>query len=207
MRRLLVQILTLVTLVVSLALRTLAAADEPAAKRPRAPADYQVLSSDRAGAYFVARPLKEKYDKLLSQLAGLRREISEARIKPDEARRQLDRLGSELEALRRQIDRAKLYIPGATVHKGSSSETIKITDQDLFLIDASNVEIRGWDRPEIRCTLEKTVLSEDGKGVRTAGPRATSSSASTRTPPASPNGRRPGIASCSRTISIASSLM
>ena len=63
---------------------------------PAAPADYQIVSSDRAGAYFVARPLKERYDRLVGQLATLRRDIAEARITSDEARRRVDQLSKEL---------------------------------------------------------------------------------------------------------------
>ena len=80
-----------------------------------APADYQIVSSDRAGAYFIARPLKDRYDKLVGQLATLRREIAEARITSDEARRRVDQLSKELQALKQQIEQAKIYVPGATV--------------------------------------------------------------------------------------------
>src|ERR1700684_2973926 len=77
-----------------LLLGSLALADDPVKARPRAPADYQIVSSDRAGAYFIARPLKDRYDKLVGQLATLRRDIAEARITSHEARGRVDQLST-----------------------------------------------------------------------------------------------------------------
>jgi hypothetical protein len=146
---------------ISLLSSPLMADDNPG--KTRAPADYEVLKSDRAGAYFIAKPLKEKHDRLIRELAALRREISEARADPAAARRKLDQLATDLKALRLTIDQGKLYIPGAKVHTDSSSGTLKIASSDLLLIDSTNVEIHAWDGPEIRCMVEKTVLSTDDK--------------------------------------------
>jgi hypothetical protein len=144
---------------------SLFAADDPKKNALRAPGDSQIMSSDRTGAYFVSRPLKESHDQLLRRLAELRSEINEARIQPDEARRRLDVLSTELATLRKQIDQAKVYIPGANIHIATTTETIPFPSNSLLLIDANHLEIRGWDQPMIRCVLEKTVLSEGVKDV------------------------------------------
>ena len=156
---------TILVIVDVLVLGSLALADDPAKARPRAPADYQIVSSDRAGAYFVARPLKDRYDKLVGQLATLRRDIAEARITSHEARGRVDRLSSELQSLKQQIEEAKIYIPGAAVHNATTTEAFPIGAADFLLIDASDVELRGWDKPEVRFVVEKAVLSVDEKGV------------------------------------------
>jgi hypothetical protein len=140
-------------------------ADEPAKGRTRAPADYQIVSSDRAGAYFVARPLKERYDKLVGQLATLRLDIAGGRIAADEAHRRVDRLSIELEGLKKQIEQSKIYIPGATVQNATATDLFAIAPDDFLLVDAPNIELRGWDKPEVRWVLEKTILSPDDKGV------------------------------------------
>jgi hypothetical protein len=127
---------------------------------PRAPADFVVLEANRTGAYFIARPLREKYDALLQQIATLRTEIAEARIDSTEARSRVERLQADLDALRKQIDAGKLYIPGATTHLATETKTFPFPGNDLLLIDAANVEIRGWDRPELKCVLDKLVLGE-----------------------------------------------
>ncbi len=146
-------------------LGSIALADDPVKERPRAPADYQIVSSDRAGAYFVARPLKAQYDQLVGQLATLRRDIAHARITSVEARRRVDQLSTELQALKLQIEQAKIYVPGATVHNAKTTESFPIAPDDFLLVDASNLELRGWDKPEVRYVVEKTILSADDKGV------------------------------------------
>jgi hypothetical protein len=157
--------LTILVIIEILFLGSLARADDQVEGRPRAPADYQIVSSDRAGAYFVARPLKDRYDQLVGQLATLRRDIGEARITSDEARRQVIQLANELKALKQQIEQARIYIPGATVHNAKTTDSFPIAANDFLLVDASNLELRGWDKPEVRYVVEKTILSLDDKGV------------------------------------------
>jgi hypothetical protein len=135
------------------------------ADQPRAPADYVIVEHDRVGAYFVARPLKEKYDGLLKRLAALKEDIAEARIDSARARAEADAIGKDLAALRTEIDRAKLYIPGAPVHQATATESFPLAADDLLLVDAQDVEIRGWDRPEVKCLVEKTVLGAGDKQV------------------------------------------
>jgi hypothetical protein len=156
---------TSLAIIGTLYLGSIALADDPVKGKPRAPADSQIISSDRAGAYFIARPLKERYDKLVGQLATLRRDIAEARVASDEARHRVDQLSKELEALKQQIEQSKIYVAGATVHNATSTELFPLAADDFLLVDASNVELRGWDKPEVRYVIEKTVLSLDDKGV------------------------------------------
>jgi hypothetical protein len=144
---------------------SLAQADDAAQKRPRAPADYEIMSSDRAGAYFVARPLKDQYDKLIGQLATVRREIADARISSDDARIRLDQLSKDLYMLKEQIEKAKIYVPGADVHTAKAITSYTFGPGDFVLVDASSVELHGWDRPEVRCVVEKTIVSLDDTGV------------------------------------------
>ncbi len=157
--------LTILVFIDVLFVGSLALADDQVKERPRAPADYQIVSSDRAGAYFIARPLKDRYDQLVGQLATLRRDIALARITSDEARRRVDLLSKELQGLKQQIEQAKIYIPGATVHHAKTTESFTIAADDFLLVDASNVELRGWDKPEVRYVIEKTILSLNDNGV------------------------------------------
>jgi hypothetical protein len=156
---------TILMMTADLLVGSVALADDPVQARPRAPADYQIVSSDRAGAYFVARPLKDRYDKLVGQLASLRHDIALARITSLEARGRVDQLSTELHALKQQIEEAKIYIPGASVHNGTATESLPIAAEDFLLIDAGDIELRGWDKPEVRLVVEKTILSLDDKGV------------------------------------------
>jgi hypothetical protein len=141
-----------------------ASGDEPKSKkdaRPQAPGDYRIFEQDMAGAYFIARPLMEKYNALRTRVAGLRTEIDGARIDPARARAEVAALQEELNALLQTIDHAKLYIPGATVHKRTETVHVPIQPDDLLLVDSENVNVRGWDGPDVQCVLEKTVLDDD----------------------------------------------
>src|SRR5207253_194241 len=108
---------------------------------PRAPADYVIFDTDKAGAYFVAKPLKDKYDTLRQRAAALRTDISEARIDAADARSQVDSLQKELDTLLKKIDEAKLYIPGASVHTRTESTRVPIGKDDYLFIHCSDVEI------------------------------------------------------------------
>ncbi|HEY2155349.1 MAG TPA: hypothetical protein VGH33_06945, partial [Isosphaeraceae bacterium] len=132
---------------------------------PRAPGDYVIVEHDRVGAYFVARPLKEKYDTLLKRLAALKDDIAEARIDSAKARAETEAIGADLAKLRAEIDRAKLYIPGAPVHLATATESFPLAADDLLFVEAQDLEIRGWDRPEVKCVVEKTVFGTGDKQV------------------------------------------
>src|SRR5262249_43976651 len=142
---------------------THAGADEPEQARPKAPGDASIFESDMAGAYFVARPLKEKYDDLLKRVGELRTEIDEATIDESQARRQIEQLQAEIEETIRQINKARHYIPGATIENRAASRNIPLGAGDLLFVEAENVEIRGGEGPEVKCVIKKTVLSELGK--------------------------------------------
>ncbi|QEH32461.1 hypothetical protein OJF2_09320 [Aquisphaera giovannonii] len=157
--------LALLGMACALACGPSARADDAAKPRPRAPGDAQIIGSDRAGAYFVSRGLKERYDRLLGQLEALRRDIAGARISAAEGRGRVDELSKELEGLRGEIERSRVYVAGADIYEGKATAAFPMAADDLLLIDAPNVEIRGWDKPEARCIVEKSVLSRDGKGI------------------------------------------
>ena len=122
-----------------------------------------MVASDLAGSYFVARPLKEKYDNLVQRVGELRTEIDEARIDEAGARREIDRLRGEIEEAIRGIEKAKVYVPGATMQNRATVRSIPLGPGDLLLVDAEDVEIRGGDGPEVKCILKKTVLGELGR--------------------------------------------
>ena len=140
--------------------------DDPPARakdRPKAPAGHDIVESDLAGSYFVARPLKEQYEGLVKRVGELRAEIDDARIDEPGARREIERLQAEIDQALRAIDKAKVYVPGATIQNRATVRNIPLGPDDLLLVDAADVEIRGGEEPEARCVLKKTVLGEIGR--------------------------------------------
>jgi hypothetical protein len=131
--------------------------------RPQAPGDSRIFERDLAGAFFISRPLMEKYEALRSRINALRADIDEARIDGAKARDEVKALQLELSNLLQTIDQTKLYIPGAQIHERTDVSHIAIQPGDVLLVDCENISIRGWDGPDIKCVLEKVVL-DDGTG-------------------------------------------
>ncbi len=128
--------------------------------RPKAPADHAEFDSDMTGSYFVTKPLKEKYDNLVKRVGELRVDIDQARIDESQARRQIQGLQSEIAETLREIEKTKLYVPGAKFESRATVKNVTLGAQDLLLIEAENVEIRGGEGPEVKCVVKKTVLGE-----------------------------------------------
>ena len=139
--------------------------DEPKSKeaRPQPPKDFRIFERDMAGAYFVARPLMDRYDALRRRTASLKAEVAGARIGSAKALAEIMSLRHELDMLLQEINKGKIYIPGASIHKRTETTHLPIKPDDLLLVDCENVEIRGWDGPDVQCVLEKTVLANGGE--------------------------------------------
>ena len=130
---------------------------------PRRPRVTTSSSRTGPGRYFVARPLKEKYEGLVKRVGELKAEIDDARIDEPGARREIERLQAEIDEAIRAIDKAKVYVPGATIRNRAAVQAIPLGPGDLLLVEAEDVEIRGGDGPEVKCVLKKTVLGELGQ--------------------------------------------
>ena len=155
-------VLALVLIVASMPAGAVQKQTDAKGRRAVAPGDSAIFAQDRAGAYFIARPLKEKYDSLEKRVAALRTDIREAKIDSARAHSQIAGLQAELRDLLLQIGATKLYIPGAKIQTRIESTLIPIADNELLLIDCESIELEGWSGPGIECMLEKTVLDEDG---------------------------------------------
>src|SRR5438128_235631 len=83
------------------------AADPPRGKAV-GPENHVILSDTLSGSYFVAAPLKERYDRLLSQLEALKCELDAERVTGPQAATRLTSLRDELRKLREDIDRSKV---------------------------------------------------------------------------------------------------
>lgn len=128
-----------------------------------APENHVELKDTVSGSYFIARPLKEQYDKLLTRLRSLQADIESERTSGAEALRNLKELQTDLGRLRAEIEEKKLFVPVAKTHVQTDTTTFDLGKERLLVITADNIRLVGWDGPGVKCELEKTVLSADGK--------------------------------------------
>jgi hypothetical protein len=105
--------------------------------------------------------LKEKYDSLLIDVRNLEAEIAAGRIGETEARRQIAKLKQELQKTIKELDASQVLVSAAVLQKKSDSEEFRLGRDCCLFIDAQKVRIVGWDEPQVRCVIEKMVLSPD----------------------------------------------
>src|SRR5687768_16864 len=143
-----------------------------AAKQPKiptaeavGPADQTIVGSKLGGSFFAPKALKEKYDELIAKVRALEAQIAEGEITGEQATREIKQLRSELEAVRKAIEEQKKFVPVAKIHTKSDSTTFKLGDERRLLILADRVRIVGWDQPEVKCVLDKTILTVGDENV------------------------------------------
>jgi hypothetical protein len=134
-------------------------ANELLRAKAEAPPNQAIVGSKLGGSFFAPKPLKEKYDALVGKVKALEREIAEGRISSLQAKADIVQLQTELKGVREEIDRQKTFVPVARLHTKSDSTTFKLGPERRLLIMASKVRIVGWDQPEVKCVLDKTVLT------------------------------------------------
>src|SRR5688572_10220113 len=141
---------------------TAALADDPRAKA-FAPENHLQLKDTASGTYYVAKPLKEEYDRLLGRLRVLQADIESERTSGAEALRNLKSLQADLVRLRGEIELKNVFVPVAKTHVQTDTTTFDLGAERLLVITADNVRLVGWEGPGVKVELEKTILSTDGK--------------------------------------------
>jgi hypothetical protein len=129
------------------------------------PPNQVVLKSVPGGTFFVAKSLKERYDRALAEVQRLKGDLDADRVSGADAMEELESLQGELEKLREEIERAKALVPTGKIHRQSETTTYELGPERLLVITADNITLKGWDGPQVKCVLEKTVLAVDDKPV------------------------------------------
>ncbi|HWE95037.1 MAG TPA: hypothetical protein VG269_13810 [Tepidisphaeraceae bacterium] len=142
-----------------------ALAQKPPQVEAKAPDKTVVLRHTRGGAWFVSEPLKDEYDKLLARVGALRADLDAERITGAEAQRELENLQFQLSKLRDRIEKEKVLVSPVKVHEQSETTLFDLAPSRMLVITADNVRVVGWDGPQVKCVLDKTVLAPDDKPV------------------------------------------
>jgi hypothetical protein len=130
-----------------------------------APPGHELLAHRRGGAYFIAKALKEDYDRLLGQMKALKAELGAGRMTGEEAQRSLRDLQGQLEKLRKEIEQKRVLVSPVKIHVQTETTTFDLGPEQLLVITADNVQVEGWEGSQVKCVLEKTILAPDDKPV------------------------------------------
>ena len=135
------------------------AAEEPL--QLKAPDGQVNVGRKVGGYYFVGKELQQEYEKLLKETDSLREEIAQGELSGKEAAERVRALEDELRRVREQIEATKTLVSVGTV--STQTETIEFelgAEKLLFLANISKVRLLGWDGPQVKCVLEKTVVTD-----------------------------------------------
>jgi hypothetical protein len=138
---------------------------EPPRVEGAAPPGHDFLKHHLGGAYFVARGLKQDYDRLLDRVKSLKGDLDAERISGPEALRELRSLQTQLDKLRAEIEEKKVLVRPVKIHGQTETMLFDLGPERLLVITADRIRIEGWDGPQVKCVLEKTVLAADEKPV------------------------------------------
>lgn len=124
-----------------------------------APPNLAVLRHTTAGAYFVAPDLKQKYEQLLARVERLKADVAAGNIAGDEALRQLGELEPQLAELRDEIEDRKVLVSPLKVQKQTEELLFDLGPERRLVVTADALRVVGWDGPQVKCVLEKSVLA------------------------------------------------
>lgn len=128
-----------------------------------APDNMSRVGNTLTGSYFVATPLKWKYDALLAKLDALKRDLDADRVAGPEAAKSLAELRAGLKELREQIDKSKVMVAAVQAHTRTEAVSFDIGPDRTVVVKAERVRLVGTDGDKIVCTLEKVYLGGDAK--------------------------------------------
>jgi hypothetical protein len=131
----------------------------------QAPPGQEVLRHTRGGYFFVDTSLKQQYDHLLSRVRALQADLDAERISGAEALSELKNLQPKLKRLRDEIEQKKVLVSPGKLHKQSETTTFDLGPERLLCIGGDNLRVQGWNGPQVKCVLEKTVIAPDGAVV------------------------------------------
>ena len=141
------------------------AADDVRDAKGEAPPNHVLLRETRGGAFYVARPLKEQYDKILSRVRTLRSNLDAQRVTGPDVLLELQWLRDQLNLLSARLEHDKVLVSPLKIHTERVETTFDLGPERTLVITAGRIHVEGWDQPQVKCVLDKTVLSADEKPV------------------------------------------
>jgi hypothetical protein len=131
----------------------------------QAPPGQEAIGRIRGGYFFVDASLKEEYNRLLSRVRTMQADLDDKRISGAEALQELGGLRAKLKRLRDEIEKKKVLVSFGKSHTQRETTTFDLGPERLLYIAADDLRVVGWDRPQVKCVLEKIVIAPDGAPV------------------------------------------
>ncbi len=140
-------------------------ADEIPEARGVAPRGHTVFKQYPGGGIFVSKALKDEHDRLVDLVRGLKADIQGERITASGAAAELFDLQFQLANVRQKIERTQVIVYAAKSHTETETVTFDVGPARALVITADRLDVEGWDGPQVKCVLEKKVLSADDNPV------------------------------------------
>jgi hypothetical protein len=103
--------------------------------------------------------LKQRYEQLLARVERLKADVAAGNVAGDEALRQLGELEPQLAELRDEIEARKVLVSPMKVQKQTEELLFDLGPERRLVITADALRVVGWDGPQVKCVLEKSVLA------------------------------------------------
>src|SRR5258706_2999808 len=125
----------------------------------KAPPRFSVLKHTHGGAYFIPSDLLKQHDALIARVRALQAQVADGNVPGADALRELKELEIELETLRKQVEAQKVLVSPLKLQKQTEEMLFDLAPDHLLVITADNVKVVGWDKPQVKCVLEKSLLA------------------------------------------------
>ena len=123
-----------------------------------APDNQSIVGEKLGGFYFAPKALKTRYDDLADQVRVLEALSNTGKLDAADARKQISDSRAELADIQKKIEATKSFVASALVETRSETTSFDLGSEKTLLIIADKVHLVGWDQPQVKCVLEKTVL-------------------------------------------------
>lgn len=139
---------------------------DPSQLRPEdgyatAPANHGILLSDFDAWIFVPLALKEQYQQTINKLEELQRTVGRGEITATAAENELTALRTRFDSLRAEIEKSQVKVAKANLTEQTQTMEFELGSEKCLAITSNQVHIVGWDQPQVKAVLKKSVLTLD----------------------------------------------
>ncbi len=137
---------------------TLCGQDYPTAK---APPNLAVVEHTSTGVMYADKDLVKEYKQLKEQVGNLRAEVFQSAEIAGDSREELAAFEKELAGVATKIDETKVHVQPFGVFLRRDTQSFELGAAEQIVITSDDLIVRGWKGKNIKCVVEKFILSEE----------------------------------------------